>query len=135
MRRRTALALAVSAALAAGCAASPQKSTLAELHAIKPDAAEVPVSEGLELAMQGYRRFLDETPETELTPEAMRRLADLQIEKQFGISGDGQVVEMEAPERAAIATNADGAERTAAAAGGATSETEQEFEARTTATV
>ena len=91
MRRRTAIALAVSAALAAGCAADPQKSTLAELHAIKPDAAEVPVTEGLEQAMQGYRRFLDETPETELTPEAMRRLADLQIEKQFGIrTGDGR---------------------------------------------
>ena len=43
------------------------------------------MTEGLEQAMQGYRRFLDETPETELTPEAMRRLADLQIEKQFGI--------------------------------------------------
>ena len=103
MRRRTALALAISAALAAGCAASPQKSTLAELHSIEPDAAEVPVTEGLEQAMEGYRRFLDETPETELTPEAMRRLADLQIEKQFGISGDGQIVEMEAPERAAPA--------------------------------
>ena len=69
---------------------SPQKSTLAELHSIEPDAAEVPVTEGLEQAMQGYRRFLDETPETELTPEAMRRLADLQIEKQFGINGDGR---------------------------------------------
>ena len=133
MSRRTALALAVSAALAAGCAASPQKSTLAELHSIKPDAAEVPVTEGLEQAMQGYRRFLDETPETELTPEAMRRLADLQIEKQFGINGDGRIVEMEAPERAAITTNTEGAALTAAAAGGATPESEQEFEARTTA--
>src|SRR5688500_10105081 len=133
MRRQTALALAVTAALAAGCAAGPQKSTLAGLHAIKPDAAEVPVAEGLEQAMQGYRRFLDETPETELTPEAMRRLADLQIEKQFGISGDGGIVEMEAPERAAIATTADGAVRATAAAGGGTAESEQEFEARTTA--
>jgi tetratricopeptide (TPR) repeat protein len=133
MRRRTALALAVSAALAAACAADPQKSTLAGLHAIEPDAAEVPVTEVLEQAMQGYRRFLDETPETDLTPEAIRRLADLQIEKQFGISGDGQIVEMEAPERAAIATNTDAAARPTESAGGAPSESEQEFEARTTA--
>ena len=62
------------------------------------------MSEGLEQAMQGYRRFLEETPETEMTPEAMRRLADLQIEKQFGIrTGDGKPREMAAPERAAIA--------------------------------
>jgi len=41
--------------------------------------------------MQGYRRFLAETPETAMTPEAMRRLADLQLEKQFGIrTGDGK---------------------------------------------
>src|SRR5688500_15096420 len=133
MKRRTPLVLAVSAALAAGCAAGPQKSTVAEVHAIEPDAAEVPVAEGLEQAMQGYRRFLDETPETELTPEAMRRLADLQIEKQFGISGDGRIVEMEAPERAAIATATDDTDRATAAAGAGTAESEQEFEARTTA--
>ncbi len=104
MKPRAALSLAIAAALAAGCAASPEKRTLAELHAIDPDVAEVPVTEGLEQAMQGYRRFLDETPETELTPEAMRRLADLQIEKQFGIrTGDGRPREMAAPERAAFA--------------------------------
>ena len=79
MRRRTALALAISAALAAGCAASPQKSTLAELHSIEPDAAEVPVTEGLEQAMEGYRRFLDETPETELTPGAPVPRAELAL--------------------------------------------------------
>ena len=133
MTRRTALSLAIAAALAAGCAAGPQKSTLAELHAIDPDVAEVPVTEGLEQAMQGYRRFLDETPETELTPEAMRRLADLQIEKQFGIRGDGQIIEMAVPERAAIAADADSAQRVTPAASDGLAESEQEFELRTTA--
>ncbi len=136
MTRRAALSLAIAAALAAGCAASPEKRTLAELHAIDPDVAEVPVTEGLEQAMQGYRRFLDETPETELTPEAMRRLADLQIEKQFGIrAGDGRPREMEAPERAAIAAETSAEQRTPpiAAAGGGFAESEQDFELRATA--
>ena len=133
---RAALSLAITAALAAGCAASPEKRTLAELHAIDPDVAEVPVSEGLEQAMQGYRRFLDETPETELTPEAMRRLADLQIEKQFGIrTGDGRPREMAAPERAAVPDEAGAEPRppaTATAASGI-AESERDFELRTTA--
>ena len=33
----------------------------------------------------GYRRFLEEAPESALTPEAMRRLADLKLEKEYGI--------------------------------------------------
>ena len=53
--------------------------------------------------MQSYRRYLEETPRTEMTPEAMRRLADLQIEKQFGIRGDGEIKEMAAPEEAGTA--------------------------------
>ena len=32
-------------------------------------------------AMQGYRRFLEATPTSRMAPEAMRRLADLQLEK------------------------------------------------------
>jgi cellulose synthase operon protein C len=136
MTHRTALSLAIAAVIAAGCTASPQKRTLAELHSIEPDVAEVPVTEGLEQAMQGYRRFLDETPETELTPEAMRRLADLQIEKQFGIrTGDGRPREMAAPERAALPDEAGAEPRppTTAAAGSGLAESEQDFELRTTA--
>ena len=124
------------AVLAAGCAADPQKHTLADLHDVQPDVQEVQVEEGLEKAMQGYRRFLDETPETALTPEAMRRLADLQIEKQFGIrAGDGKPREMAVPERAAIAA-APTAERPVTPSrkrDGRPAESEQEFELRTTA--
>jgi hypothetical protein len=69
----------------AGCAARPGKGTLAELRNVRPDVQEAKVEQGLDQAMLGYRRFLEETPETQMTPEAMRRLADLQIEKQFGI--------------------------------------------------
>src|SRR6266481_1498843 len=59
--------------------------TLAELRNVRPDMQEVKIEQGLDQAMQQYRRFLEEAPETAMTPEAMRRLADLQLEKQFGI--------------------------------------------------
>src|SRR5262245_63467861 len=86
-----------------GCAARPNKpvaptGTLAALRTVKPDVQEVKVEQGLEQAMQNYRRFLDETPETAMTPEAMRRLADLQLEKQFGINMGNKPREMAAPQ-------------------------------------
>jgi hypothetical protein len=66
---------------------------------VRPDVQEAKVEQGLDQAMQQYRRFLEETPETAMTPEAMRRLADLQIEKQFGIhTGNAKPREMACPE-------------------------------------
>ncbi|HKQ62798.1 MAG TPA: hypothetical protein VJS92_16015, partial [Candidatus Polarisedimenticolaceae bacterium] len=99
--RRLTLPLVLASALAAGCAVRSGKGTLAELHDVKPDLQEAKVEQGLDQAMQGYRRFLEETPETAMTPEAMRRLADLQLEKQFGLrAGDGKPRGMAAPEPA-----------------------------------
>src|SRR5437899_7625239 len=88
--RRLSIPIVLWLAFMAGCAARTNKTvgtagTLAELHTVRPDVREVKVEQGLEQAMQNYRRFLEETPETAMTPEAMRRLADLQLEKQFGI--------------------------------------------------
>ncbi len=84
MRRLTTRSLVLAPALIVGCAShrstTPQ-GTLAELRDVRPDLEEVTVEQGLDQAMQGYRRFLEETPETAMTPEAMRRLADLQLEK------------------------------------------------------
>src|SRR5213593_3427445 len=98
--RRPSLPVLLAPALLAGCAAhhlSPQ-GTLADLHKVKPDVQDVTVEQGLDQAMQGYRRFLEETPETAMTPEAMRRLADLEIEKQFGIrEGEGNLRPIAAP--------------------------------------
>jgi len=89
--RFSTVATFLALAFMAGCAARVNKpvgtpaGTLAELRNVHPDVQEVKVEQGLEQAMQNYRRFLDETPETTMTPEAVRRLADLQLEKQFGI--------------------------------------------------
>ena len=68
----------------AGCAARANKTvgtvgTLAELRNVHPDVQEMKVEQGLDQAMQQYRRFLEEAGETAMTPEAMRRRADLQI--------------------------------------------------------
>ena len=95
--RRSHLALIVAPVLAlAACAENPDKR-----HAREPapgaggyrPTCTVQVNEGLDKATQSYQRFLDETPESALTPEAMRRLADLKIEKEYGILGDGKLAD------------------------------------------
>jgi TolA-binding protein len=88
----------------AACAHQVDRSgTLATLHQARPDTQEVPVAQGLDRAVQSYGEFLKQAPDSALAPEAMRRLADLKIEKEFGIQGDGKLVELSASESAAPA--------------------------------
>jgi tetratricopeptide (TPR) repeat protein len=136
--RRLTIPIVLATALFVGCAAHHKttRATLAELHNMHPDVQEVKIDQGLDQAMQSYRRFLEETPETAMTPEAMRRLADLQIEKQFGIhTGDVTPKKMAAPKAApALATTpAHSSDQAAAVAGAGTRESDKEFERRTTA--
>src|SRR5438093_11904250 len=104
--RRLSIPIVLWLAFMAGCAARTNKTvgtagTLAELRNVRPDVQEVKVEQGLDQAMQNYRRFLEETPETTMTPEAMRRLADLQLEKHFGIrTGDAKPRQVAAPQAA-----------------------------------
>jgi tetratricopeptide (TPR) repeat protein len=146
MMRRLAIPLALAPVLMSGCAETPDRQTLAELRNMQPDVQEVQVEEGLDKAMASYRRFLEETPQTAMTPEAMRRLADLQVEKQFGIrAGDGKPREMAAPEQAdtgtpAKATSAKGTGPFVDSSKGSVpfdatdlTESDREFERRTTA--
>ncbi len=79
--------------LCAACAGNPDRHTLASLRDLEPDVTEVRIEDGLDQAMHSYRSFLEQTPESTLTPEAMRRLADLKLEKDFGIRGDAQLAE------------------------------------------
>src|SRR5215472_4321393 len=103
---RFAIPIVIAPVFMVGCAARSIRpvgtvGTLAELRKVQPDVQEVQVEQGLDQAMVNYRKFLEETPETTMTPEAMRRLADLQLEKQFGIrTGDVKPREMAAPQRA-----------------------------------
>jgi tetratricopeptide (TPR) repeat protein len=124
-------ALLVVPALLAGCAPSPDRHTLAELQRVEPDVADVVVDDGLDQAIRGYREYLEETPESELTPDAMRRLADLKVEKVYGILGDGELKELPAPEAAAPVQSSEEETATATAPAGP-GESDEDFEARTT---
>ena len=93
-------------AFVVACSSNPERQTLARLHDVPPDLADIEVEDSLAMAMHSYRSFLEETPESEMTPEAMRRLADLQIENQFGIIGTGDIIELPAPpETAPVASS------------------------------
>src|SRR5437870_6084519 len=119
-----------------GCAARPNKlggtaGTLAELRNVRPDVQDVKIEQGLDQAMLQYRRFLEDAPVNAMTPEAMRRLADLQLEKQFGIrTGNVKPREMSAPQPARVLAGAPGGTPNSSAA---SRESDQDFERRTTA--
>src|SRR5216683_851351 len=138
---RLAIPMVLAPVFMVGCAARPNKplattGTLAELRNVRPDVQEVKVEQGLDQAMQQYRRFLKETPETAMTPEAMRRLADLQLEKQFGIrAGGAKPREMAAPKPAQVlaGSRAGSPHPAAVAASAGLQESDQDFERRTTA--
>jgi tetratricopeptide (TPR) repeat protein len=133
--RRLALPMVLAPVLLAGCATHSGKGTLADLHDKRPDLQDAQVNQGFEQAMAGYRRFLEETPETQMTPEAMRRLADLQVERQFGIrAGDGKPQALAAPEAgpAPAGAQADATASGAMVAAEDLRESDKDFERRTT---
>jgi cellulose synthase operon protein C len=97
MRPARAGTLAFLLPLVASCAHQADRSgTLSTLHQVQPDTKEVTVDQGLDQAVKSYGDFLEQAPDSALAPEAMRRLADLKIEKEFGIQGDGKLVELPA---------------------------------------
>jgi outer membrane protein assembly factor BamD (BamD/ComL family) len=131
MRRARAAVLAATPLLAA-CAGSPDRHSLGELRDVEPDVTEVRVEDSLDQALLGYRKFLEETPESALTPEAMRRLADLKLEKEYGILGDGEPRELPAPVRSDGREAEATADRPRAAGIASRAESDQDFERRAT---
>lgn len=137
--RPSRVALVVGSTLLVACAGSnPSKNTLATLHGMPADTQDVQVEGGLDAAMQSYQRFLEETPESAQSPEAMRRLADLKIEKEYGINGDGELKELPAPAdlpapAAASPAARAGDARLAANVGGTPVGSEQDLEKRASA--
>jgi cellulose synthase operon protein C len=122
-----------------GCAARAKKNTagtLADLHKVAPDVKDVTVENGLDQALEQYRKIVEETPKTAMTPEAMRRLADLQVEKQYGIRvGNSKPREMAAPKpaQAIVGEQANRPNPNPVVAGAARRESDKDFERRTTA--
>jgi len=80
----------------ASCATSSDKQTLASLENVELDIQEAEISGSLDKAMESYQKFLEETPESGMTPEALRRLADLKIEKEYSAAGARTGAEAEA---------------------------------------
>jgi hypothetical protein len=133
------LLLLLGAALV-GCATQElDRRTIAGLNDVAPDLEEVVIDDSLVKAMTGYSEFLRETPSHSKAPEAMRRLADLQIEKEYGILGDGVGAMLPAPEAAARpSVPVDGSDDAGVQQAGQgelafQGETDAEFEKRTTA--
>ncbi|MEJ2033745.1 MAG: tetratricopeptide repeat protein, partial [Deltaproteobacteria bacterium] len=68
---------------------SSNKGTLAQLQDMHVDIKEEENLEGgIDIAMESYQSFLKEAPDSALAPEALRRLADLKIEKEYGVLTD-----------------------------------------------
>jgi len=71
------------------CQSMTDKDTIAELRHRHIEIKAEKIEGGIEKAMQSYQRFLEETPVSALAPEAIRRLADLKIEKEYGTLTEG----------------------------------------------
>ena len=131
MMNRHPLLIALASAALFGCASTgDQSGTLAELQDVQPDVDDVYLADSLERAAQSYRRYLEETTESARTPEAMRRLADLQIEQANGVLGSDEILEMAVPEVANLATEQ--ATRPTPRSPTEPTESEREFEQRAT---
>src|SRR6476660_8715717 len=137
---RRAIPIVVVSAFLGGCTAhhkpASTQGTLADLQKVAPDVKDADTKQSVDQAMEHYRKFLDESPETPMTPEAIRRLADLELEKEYGIhTGEAKPKPMPAPEsaKAPASKPARTPNKAAAAAVAGRGESDQEFERRTTA--
>ncbi|MDX2493860.1 MAG: tetratricopeptide repeat protein [Desulfuromusa sp.] len=89
----------------AACSSIDKKGTIAELRNRQIEIKGDEIADGLDKAMQSYQRFLEDTPNSAMSPEAIRRLADLKVEKEYGFVAGGKsetadVVTLTAPEPA-----------------------------------
>ncbi|HLO26824.1 MAG TPA: tetratricopeptide repeat protein, partial [Geobacteraceae bacterium] len=73
------------------------RNTIATLRHVQIEIKEEKIEGGLEKAMLSYQRFLEGTPDSALTPEAIRRLADLKIQKEYGTLTTGAATAGRAP--------------------------------------
>lgn len=94
------LALACVAVLG-GCATGGHQ-TIGSLEKVEIKIEETNLEGSLEHALAGYQKYLQETPESAMTPEAIRRIADLKIKQAHQVEAATQANRRpEAPEPAA----------------------------------
>lgn len=130
---RSRLFLVVLPLLLHACTTGSGGRTIAGLRGVELDLQRERIEGGLEKAMASYERFLAESPDGPMAPEAIRRLADLKIEREYGfISGDRRPLPDQAPtlSRPEPAPSALAAEERGAVE--ADEESEEVFERRTT---
>lgn len=82
------LPIICSSLLTISCAFMGNQGTIAQLDNVSISIEDENIVGGLDKAMQSYQKFLEDTPESALTPEAIRRLADLKITKEYGLITD-----------------------------------------------
>lgn len=68
-----------------------ENGTIGDLRDVDVEIVDARIEGGLEKAMKSYQRFLQQTPESAMTPDAIRRLADLNVEKEYGVINEPQV--------------------------------------------
>ena len=83
----------VMSIILAACAPVDQHGTIAQLRTQQIEITEEEISGGLDEAIAGYQQFLEETQDSVLAPEAIRRLADLKVEKRklFRFRSDARI--------------------------------------------
>ncbi len=74
--------------------------TIGQLRNTRIELKEEKVPDVPDKAMESYRRFLQQTQNSALKPEAIRRLADLKVEKEYGFLSEGTEVERRKPAKA-----------------------------------
>jgi len=95
--KRSGLFIIAVLLLSAACQPVSDRGTIAELRQVQIEIREEKIENGLDKAMLSYQHFLEKSPDSELTPEAIRRLADLKIEKEYGSFTEGDNPDGEAP--------------------------------------
>ncbi|KUJ82682.1 hypothetical protein AWR36_012065 [Microbulbifer flavimaris] len=105
------LAAAALGLLVQGCAVN-DRNTIGSLQRVDIAIEEEYIDGSLEKALASYQQYLQETPESSLTPEAMRRIADLKIKQahraEAGLVDGGAAAQRQASSGAETpANNAD----------------------------
>ncbi len=70
------------------CSSVDNRGTIAQLRDRQIEINEEELVGGLEKAIESYQHFLRESQSSPQTPEALRRLADLKVEKEYGLIND-----------------------------------------------
>ena len=125
-------------AILSSCASMGDHETLAQLRDVQISLEDVNIEGGIDKAMQSYQQFLEQAPQSAMTPEAIRRLADLKMDretKQIDVSVNEELVAPSIAESKAASAKVDKKIKikpTADMLTGKDGESDAEFEKRAT---